>query len=74
MRLFSVLAASGASPPLLLLDEPTAALDPQMTELVVGAVFDALEAGSSLVIATHDEGLLATPGLFAECLRLPPRE
>lgn len=74
MRLFSVLAAAGASPPLLLLDEPTAALDPQMTELVVGAVFDALEAGSSLVIATHDEGLLATPGLFAECLRLPPRE
>lgn len=71
MRVFSVLAAAGVSPQLLLLDEPTAALDPQMTELVLEAVFEAVENGSSVVIATHDERLLHNTSLFARHLWLP---
>ncbi|MDD2859911.1 MAG: ABC transporter ATP-binding protein [Acidiphilium sp.] len=41
-------------PPVLLLDEPTGALDPQATRLVEAILSARLRAGAALVIVTHD--------------------
>ena len=41
-------------PEVLLLDEPTAGLDPQTTRDITGIVFDAHKNGSTIVMATHD--------------------
>lgn len=41
-------------PEVLLLDEPTAGLDPQTTRDIIGVLFDAHKAGKTVVMATHD--------------------
>ena len=41
-------------PQVLLLDEPTAALDPHSTECVEALMADLLESGTSILWATHD--------------------
>jgi cobalt/nickel transport system ATP-binding protein len=41
-------------PEVLLLDEPTAGLDPQTTRDIIKVLFDAHQAGKTVVIATHD--------------------
>ncbi len=41
-------------PAVLLLDEPTGALDPHATALVEGILLDRLRAGVSVMIVTHD--------------------
>lgn len=41
-------------PEVLLLDEPTAGLDPQTTRDIIGVLFDAHRAGKTVVMATHD--------------------
>jgi cobalt/nickel transport system ATP-binding protein len=41
-------------PEVLLLDEPTAGLDPQTTRDIIGVLYDAHNAGKTVVIATHD--------------------
>jgi cobalt/nickel transport system ATP-binding protein len=41
-------------PDVLLLDEPTAGLDPQTTRDIIGVIFDAHKAGKTVVLATHD--------------------
>lgn len=41
-------------PPVLLLDEPTGALDPHATGLVEAILSERLRAGATLVIVTHD--------------------
>ncbi|WP_374576217.1 ATP-binding cassette domain-containing protein [Phenylobacterium sp.] len=43
-------------PPLLLLDEPTAALDPDSVHAVETELLARLSAGATLVMATHDAG------------------
>jgi energy-coupling factor transport system ATP-binding protein len=46
-------------PALVLLDEPTRGMDPAARRSLVAAVRTLTAAGSSVVLATHDEGLVA---------------
>jgi cobalt/nickel transport system ATP-binding protein len=41
-------------PQVLLLDEPTAGLDPQTTRDIIAVIVDAHKAGKTVVMATHD--------------------
>lgn len=45
-------------PRLVLLDEPTAALDAQRTELVAQLAHELADAGTTVILATHDPELL----------------
>lgn len=47
-------------PSLVLLDEPTAALDPVNTGLVVGILREFAEDGAAVIVASHDPGVLRT--------------
>jgi ABC-type lipoprotein export system ATPase subunit len=46
-------------PPLMLLDEPTAALDDDRTDLVVRLLRDFAEEGAVVVVASHDPAVIA---------------
>ena len=46
-------------PPLLLADEPTGNLDPKLSMEIVRLFEDFNQAGVSVLIATHDLGLIA---------------
>ncbi len=53
----AIARAAANAPPLLLADEPTGNLDPTNTELVVN-LFTALnQAGTTMIIATHDRSI-----------------
>jgi tungstate transport system ATP-binding protein len=52
----AMVRALGLRPRLLLLDEPTAHLDPQATQAVEGLVRTATEDGVTVLIVTHDVG------------------
>jgi tungstate transport system ATP-binding protein len=52
----SLLRALACKPALLLLDEPSASLDPQATFLLEDLVRKASVAGVKVVIVTHDQG------------------
>lgn len=45
-------------PKVLLLDEPTSALDPTMTSEVIGVIHRLAQEGMTMVIASHDMGLV----------------
>ncbi|HEY6910585.1 MAG TPA: cell division ATP-binding protein FtsE [Myxococcales bacterium] len=45
-------------PTILLADEPTGNLDPSLTESTLQLLFDAHARGTTVVVATHDRGLL----------------
>nr|WP_082993166.1 thiol reductant ABC exporter subunit CydD [Mycobacterium sp. 1245111.1] len=51
--------ALGSSAPVLLLDEPTAHLDPLTEDRVLRALVDCARAGATVVIAAHRESVLA---------------
>ncbi|MEM6661942.1 MAG: ATP-binding cassette domain-containing protein [Pseudomonadota bacterium] len=57
-RLATVRALAGA-PRFLLMDEPTASLDPRATRDVEALISDAARAGTKVVIVTHDRGQAA---------------
>jgi len=59
---------SGAD--VLLVDEPTAGLDPESARAVTGLILGFADAGGAVVCATHDEGLVAALG--ADTLTLVP--
>ena len=52
-------ATLAGSPSLVLLDEPTRGMDPAARRSLVAAVRALTDAGSAVVLATHDEGLAA---------------
>jgi len=55
-QLVSVARALVNDPPILLLDEPTEALDPLMSEVVLGLLRgDNLTAGKTIFVTTHDK-------------------
>ncbi|MGC9119391.1 MAG: energy-coupling factor ABC transporter ATP-binding protein [Thermoproteus sp.] len=57
-RLVSLAAAIAHRPKLLILDEPTAYLDEETTERVVGLITKLKEEGIAIVLATHDLELI----------------
>lgn len=53
----AIARALAMSPEVLLLDEPTSSLDPEMTGEVVAIIKELASAGMTMVIATHEMGL-----------------
>jgi tungstate transport system ATP-binding protein len=51
------------APKLLLLDEPSANLDGEAREQVIGLIATLTDAGSSIVMACHDRDLIKLPGV-----------
>ena len=45
-------------PPLLLADEPTGSLDPDLALDIMDIIADAHARGTTVIVATHDPGLL----------------
>lgn len=54
----AIARAAANSPPLLLADEPTGNLDADSTERVMDLFLQLHAAGSTIIIATHDESIL----------------
>ncbi len=52
----AMVRALAAKPKLLLLDEPTASLDPQATDAIETLIRDTAAAGAAIVLVTHDRG------------------
>ena len=52
----SIVRALAAEPELLLLDEPTASLDPQATQMIEALIANAHGQGTTIVCVTHDPG------------------
>lgn len=52
----AIARALSVSPSLLLMDEPTSALDPEMTAEVLDVIAGLREAGTPLVLVTHEMG------------------
>ncbi|MEK9817005.1 MAG: ATP-binding cassette domain-containing protein [Limnobacter sp.] len=52
----TLLRALAAKPGLLILDEPSASLDPQATALIENIVLRACQCGVKVIVVTHDQG------------------
>lgn len=52
----TLLRALAAKPGLLILDEPSASLDPQATALIENIVLRASQCGVKVIVVTHDQG------------------
>jgi polar amino acid transport system ATP-binding protein len=52
----ALIRAIAASPELLFLDEPTAALDPEMTAEVLGLIRELIRGGQEVILCTHEMG------------------
>jgi tungstate transport system ATP-binding protein len=55
----TLLRALAAKPGLLILDEPSASLDPQATSLIENIVLRASQCGVKVILVTHDQGQAA---------------
>ena len=70
----AVVRAAAARPAILLADEPTSALDPDLKDRVLALLKTCAEAGSAVLIVTHDHALLETfaiPQVAVVAERLP---
>lgn len=54
LRRVSLARALLLQPPLLLADEPTNDLDPELADIVANALFQARDQGAGVIIVTHD--------------------
>lgn len=72
----ALVRALAADPALLLLDEPTASLDPQATAAIEALIARAIDRGTRVVLVTHDRGQvgrLADEVIFLHCGRVTER-
>ncbi|PIE08202.1 MAG: thiol reductant ABC exporter subunit CydD [Rhodobacterales bacterium] len=69
-RVMLARAIQGA-PAVLLADEPTADLDAETAHAVVSGLIDYAGAGGTLIVATHDTGLIAR---MDQCVDLTPKD
>ena len=67
-RRVAVASVLALRPPLLLLDEPTAGLDPRARRACLSAVRAAAEEGATVVMASHDANALASVADRVVCL------
>ena len=65
----AIARALAMEPEVLLLDEPTSALDPARKQEVVKVLRDFAEAGSTMVIVTHEAAVVRDIADHAVCLR-----
>lgn len=65
----AIARALAMAPEALLLDEPTSALDPVRKVEVVRVLHELAKRGTTMVIVTHEEGLIRDMTDFAVCLR-----
>jgi len=54
VRLLGIAQAAVGDPPVLVLDEPSSGLDPEMTRHVAAVVTDLAASGDAILVATHD--------------------
>jgi ABC-type multidrug transport system ATPase subunit len=62
LRRFGLARALLGAPPVLVLDEPTAALDEVAGEWLAGVLVELCSGGSSVLVATHDAALIDAVG------------
>jgi cell division transport system ATP-binding protein len=55
----AVARALGGKPSILLADEPTGNLDPQLTLEIMDLIADAAARGTAVFVATHDHALVS---------------
>lgn len=56
------------NPDIILADEPTGHLDPKTTDDIVSLLYNLVEAGRTVLLATHDHSLMQRyPGRVLEC-------
>lgn len=58
-------------PPVVLMDEPTAALDAELTDRVVHLVRDLSDQGATIVMATHDPVVIGAADSTSTLFQLP---
>ncbi len=71
-RRVALAARLALNPKVLLLDEPTASLDPESTDLVMKALRSARDRGLTVVVVSHDSEWLESAS--DDVYRLDPRE
>jgi ABC-type multidrug transport system ATPase subunit len=54
VRLLGIAQAAVGDPPVLVLDEPSSGLDPEMTRHVAAVITALAESGDAILVATHD--------------------
>ncbi|MCO1339846.1 hypothetical protein BJH93_13230 [Kocuria polaris] len=71
-RLVALASVLARHPRVLLLDEPTVALDAAGRRFLMSAIWDACERGAAVLVSTHDESFAAA--VAQESVRLTGRE